>query len=84
MMKFAILALVGLGAGSLASAQLYSTWYPHGYHRTWYPYPNVIYPTRIIYLGRWAPSHRTSSYPFAYGSFFYGQSWPEWRRSQGG
>lgn len=84
MMKFAILSLFGLGAVSLASAQLFSTTWGYGYGRPVYVCPYPIRPSRIIYLGRWAPSHRTSSYPFAYGSFYYGQDWQEWRRSQGG
>jgi hypothetical protein len=73
-------------AAAVAPAQWYSgTQYSYGgygggsYHQPCYqPVPQIIYVG-----GTQGSSRRTpSNVPFAYGSFFYGQSWQDWQQSQ--
>lgn len=85
-MKHLFLA-AALAATAVASAQSYvrvreSPVRSYQYGR--YGWHDNNCQPQIIYLGDpyWRPAPRQSNVPFAYGSFFYGQSWSDWQRSQ--
>lgn len=85
-MKALLIAAAAM-TGVLACAQSCPAWsynnYGYGYGGYTYLMPTYTTAPQIIYLGgRNTASHRESNVPFAYGSFFYGQSWSDWQRSQ--
>jgi hypothetical protein len=80
-----LLIAVAAYAATVVSAQSYRivrySYSPYDYR---YNQPCYSVTPQVLYVGgRQRASSRTpSNVPFAYGSFFYHQSWEEWQRSQ--
>jgi hypothetical protein len=87
-MKKLAIALLVIAAAAVAPAQS-CRHYPGAYSYPGYygRYSTRIggitvystYPPDVYYVGRTIPNQ---DMPFAYGSFFYGQSWQQWERGR--